>query len=159
MTMEPLVDELRNSATEVRDSVAGQSSDAMHYKPAPDQWSAHEIICHLVDVERLVFRQRLARLLAEDNPHFPDIDHKKWPEEHQYARQDPERMLQQFLTERGETTELAESVAEEKWALQGNHEKRGPMSFADVVKHALDHTRRHVRQIQQTLEAYTSRET
>src|SRR5580700_10767856 len=45
--------------------------------PAPEKWSASEILCHLADCE-IAFGFRLRQTLAEDNHLIQPFDQEKW---------------------------------------------------------------------------------
>ena len=57
-------------------------------RPRPDRWSALEYGCHVRDVFT-VFDGRLALMLAEDDPAFPDWDQDRTAVESRYGEQDP----------------------------------------------------------------------
>lgn len=54
----------------------------------PDRWSDLEYVCHVRDVF-LRFDQRIALMLAEDDPLFPNWDQDATAVEDDYASQDP----------------------------------------------------------------------
>lgn len=65
------------------------SSPAVETRPAPAVWSALEYGAHVRDVYRL-FDARLARMLVEDNPTFPNWDQDETALSERYAQQDPD---------------------------------------------------------------------
>lgn len=81
-------------------------------RPRLDVWSALEYGCHTRDVYR-VFAARLARMLAEDSPHFENWDQDATAVAERYIEQDPAVVAAQ-LAEAG--TSLAEAFA----AVQGS---------------------------------------
>ena len=57
-------------------------------RPAPDVWSPVEYACHVRDVHRL-YDERLAMMLAEDGPEYPNWDQDETAIEQRYSEQDP----------------------------------------------------------------------
>lgn len=57
-------------------------------RPTPGVWSPLEYACHVRDVHR-VFAERVALMLAEDQPHFDNWDQDETARAARYAEQDP----------------------------------------------------------------------
>jgi len=51
--------------------------EARKWKPAPDRWSVHEIVCHCADSE-VNASQRIRYLLAEKDPVIVGYDQEEW---------------------------------------------------------------------------------
>ena len=72
-------------------------------RPRPDVWSPLEYACHVRDVFRL-FDQRLALMLAEDDPQFANWDQDDTAVADRYGEQDPAVVA-------GELAAAAEAIA------------------------------------------------
>lgn len=151
--LDPLVEALEKSAQEIEDVLIGSTTGEQCKAPGPGKWSARDVICHLVDTERLILRPRMEALLREPEPWFPDIDHLPWVEAHRYSEQEPAAKLREFLEERRQTVELVRAAGAEQRQARGTHEIRGPISFSDVVEFCASHTRTHADQIRRALAA------
>ena len=57
-------------------------------RPRPTVWSPVEYACHVRDVHRL-YDERLAMMLAEDDPEYPNWDQDETAIEQRYHEQDP----------------------------------------------------------------------
>jgi hypothetical protein len=57
--------------------VAPLAEALLNFRPAPDRWSIHEILRHLVDFE-LVTAVRMRKILAEERPALPPFDQNAW---------------------------------------------------------------------------------
>lgn len=57
-------------------------------RPSPDRWSALEYACHVRDVYRL-YDERLALMMSEDDPTFPNWDQDASAVEDRYNEQAP----------------------------------------------------------------------
>jgi hypothetical protein len=61
-------------------------------RPRPEVWSPLEYACHVRDVFR-VYDGRLKRMLAEDDPIFPDWDQDAAAVQERYGEQDPQQVI------------------------------------------------------------------
>ena len=68
---------LAETPARVRELVAGRDAAELERRPADGEWSAAQVISHLVDVDVVYgFRWRLS--LTEDRPSYPGYDQKLW---------------------------------------------------------------------------------
>src|SRR5919204_4036331 len=67
--------------------LAAAPAAALARRPAPDAWAPVEVVCHLRDLEES-FHDRLALILAADEPRFPTTNPGRWAIERQYLRQE-----------------------------------------------------------------------
>ena len=65
-------------------------------RPRPDTWSALEYAAHVRDVFR-IFDHRLALMLEEDDPMFPNWDQDATALAERYSEQDPARVAVELL--------------------------------------------------------------
>ena len=65
-------------------------ADRLTTRPSDDRWSALEYACHVRDVFRL-YDRRLAMMLTDDDPDFPNWDQDVTAVEERYNEQDPWR--------------------------------------------------------------------
>jgi hypothetical protein len=87
-------------------------------RPNPDTWSPLEYACHVRDACRR-FNQRLALMLTQDGPLYPNWDQDRTAVEDRYAEQDPDTVLKE-LREAAESLAAAfESVTGEAWHRTG----------------------------------------
>jgi hypothetical protein len=77
--------QLRDNAAAWRDVLA---SSGVRDRPRPDRWSPLEYGCHVRDV-CLLYEQRLALMLTQDNPQFANWDQDATAAEDRYSEQDP----------------------------------------------------------------------
>lgn len=84
-------------------------------RPAAEVWSPLEYACHVRDVHR-VFGERVALVLAEDDPEFPNWDQDETALADDYAGQDPSTVA-------AELAEAAHAVATAYDALDPHDER------------------------------------
>lgn len=76
---ESLVEEYGRGYEMLREAVEGLSEAEIRFKPAPEQWSIHQIIVHLADSE-LVSTHRLKKVLTEEEPLLASFNQDAWAE-------------------------------------------------------------------------------
>lgn len=149
-----VVQDLQQSLAEGKQAFDGAPDDAILRKPGPGKWSARDVLCHLIDTERLIFQHRIRRFLDEPAPRFfPDINHDSWEQEHAYADRDWRAGLAELEAERSRTLDLVRNLQPEQWKLEGEHEVAGPITLQGVAAYCARHTRVHVQQIRNALQA------
>lgn len=116
-------------------------------QPSPEQWSLTEIICHLRDVEREVYRVRFETMIRQETPFIAGVSPDEWAEERLYAAQNGRQALIDFLAARQETLDLLESLPTELWEKQGQHAYFGPTSMHELVYLSVRHDDLHWEQI------------
>lgn len=121
--------------------------EVWHKKPAPDEWSSSEVLCHLRDVEREVNLPRIKKITAETNPFIPGISTDEWAEEKGYFNQDTEEAFFGFLHARLQTLQLLESLPPEEWQRPARHAIFGPTTLQELTGFIALHDQNHIRQI------------
>jgi hypothetical protein len=101
------------------------------------------------DAERDGYLYRYRRLLAEDNPTFPDVDGDKLALERQYGRMNLREAVRDWRAARKEVLALLKKIRPEQWQRIGTHESLGPMSLEIILnRQALGNDEAHLAQIE-----------
>ena len=119
-------------------------------RPAPDEWSLTEIVCHLRDVEREVNGPRLRAVLDSDNPFISGVDSDPWAQTRAYQSQSGPEALKAFTAARAEVVAQLAALAPEAWNRPARHALFGPTHTAEIVGWVLDHDRIHFSQLRET---------
>ena len=137
---------------EVSAALGERRASALARRPAPEAWSATEIVCHLRDIEA-VFTERVRAMLATDEPALPEggPDDRE-ARERQYARQDPALALAEFRRRRGESLELLVALPPADWQRGGEHPARGRLTIDMLVAQLAWHDDNHLDQLKRALE-------
>ena len=61
----------------LRGALAQVPAEALRWRPAPGEWSAHEVVCHCADSETNSYA-RIRFLLAEADPLIQGYDEEAW---------------------------------------------------------------------------------
>lgn len=115
-------------------------------RPAPNEWSVGEILCHLRDSEGEVYLPRLRRVLEEDEPFIPAGNTDAWAEERAYREQDGQQALHDFTAIRLQTLALLRGLNEAQWGRKARHAVFGPTNLQELVRFMAEHDRLHIRQ-------------
>lgn len=87
-------------------------------RPGGDRWSTLEYACHVRDVFRL-FDRRLALMISEDNPTFPNWDQDATAVADRYGEQDPGVVSSELAEAAHTLAEAIESLGADAWARSG----------------------------------------
>ncbi|HET6954679.1 MAG TPA: DinB family protein [Acidimicrobiales bacterium] len=88
-------------------------------RPSHDRWSALEYACHIRDVFRL-YDERLALMLAEDDPDFANWDQDVAAVEGRYGEQDPATVAADIAAAAGPLADRFDGVTGDQWQRTGN---------------------------------------
>jgi DinB superfamily len=119
--------------------------EARLWRPKPGEWSVHECLAHLRDIETLVFLPRIRRMITEERPAMMNFDEVAYHREHYNAEEPADDLLAQYVTARNEIVELMTGASD--WSRTGLHEVRGPITVGWQAEYALGHTWEHLSQI------------
>ena len=140
---------VRSTPDRLKAALAGVPKKLLLWRPAPGKWSIHEIVCHMRDAERLGYLHRYTKILAEDNPTFPDVDGDVLCQEGQYRRLTLREVLRDWRALRKESLVLLKKVKESQWTRIGTHATAGPMSLETVLqRQALGNDEAHLSQVE-----------
>lgn len=120
-------------------------------RPAVDEWSPGEVLCHLRDVDSEVNLPRLAKFLNQKNPFLPGQDTDPWAEIRGYRMQDSKQALSDFIKARIAVLNQLESIKTEDWNRRARHAIFGPMSLRELVNIIAGHDILHIQQVYKAL--------
>lgn len=139
------VEVISSTVGEIENIAARIGSANMSRKPAPDKWSAREILCHLADCE-VVFAFRLRQAVAEDGHVIQPFDQEKWAK--QYDAFGAPEALAVFESVRGWNITFIRSLPKEAFDRTLTHPERGDMTLRTVVETMGGHDRNHLIQLE-----------
>ncbi|HET9110869.1 MAG TPA: DinB family protein [Ktedonobacterales bacterium] len=118
--------------------------------PAPDEWSANEVLAHLRACAD-VWGGCVMRMLAEDTPTLRAINPRAWIERTDYPTLDFQTSLRAFTDQRAELLSTLEPLPPEAWSRgatvtgAGKPLRRTVFSYAEWLA---THERPHLKQIE-----------
>ncbi len=147
MTIKTTIDQLERNKDVFKSHFEQIPEGLIKWKPDQKKWSLLEIVCHLYDEELEDFRSRLRHVANTPDLKMPPIDPEGWVVDRNYAAQDFEKKVSDFLLEREQSIawlrNLDVSVFENAYA----HPKYGPLTGRFFLSNWLAHDYLHMRQI------------
>jgi hypothetical protein len=129
---------------------------ALHWRPAPGEWSAHEVIHHCADSEANA-HLRLRYLLAEKDPLIVGYDQEEWARTLRYARRPLAPALATVVAVRANTVPLLRGLSETEWGRSGRHTEGGADTVEGWLGLYAEHLEIHARQIEANLAGWRAR--
>ena len=133
------------------EQVVAEAGPNLRARPAPGEWSAAEILGHLVDAE-IVLAGRYRWILAHDEPPLVGYDQDLWVDRLGHQDDDPAEMLALLNALVRSHLQLWAKSSESDRARVGIHAERGPESFDLSFRMLAGHGLFHLAQMRRTLE-------
>jgi hypothetical protein len=140
-----LIDRYKQGYQQVSLALAGATDPELDARPAPDKWSAREIVHHLADSE-MTSAIRLRRLLAEEDPSIQGYDQEEYARRLFYDRPIASS-LEAFRFARESSADILERLSEAQWQRRGTHSESGPYSVEKWLEIYAQHAHDHADQI------------
>jgi hypothetical protein len=142
-----LIDHYAAGPSEVLDALAGATADELDRRPAPDVWTAREIVHHLADSETNSYL-RLRRMLVVDGAAIQDYDEEAWALEPRLGYDGPiELPLAVLRAVRASSTALLRRLEPEDFARTGHHPEHDSYSVQAWLEIYAAHAHDHADQI------------
>ena len=137
-------DGLLASLAAVPDRAAEAARAAAVRRVVPGEWTAEQVVRHLVAVETDVHQARLHDLATAAEPRWTWTEPGPWSGEPDL---DLDGVLRRFAALRSETLVAVRLLDEAGWARTGQHATFGPLDVAGVLRSAVDHDEEHLRSL------------
>lgn len=120
--------------------------DLWEWSPAPDEWSAHQILTHLLHIETAVIPVRVRQMIERDGaPLTPGGEPAVAPP--------PAETLRAWRHARERNLAFLRGLTPEQLARSGEHPEYGRISAREHIIEWAYHDLEHLRQLQATVEA------
>jgi hypothetical protein len=116
-------------------------------RPAPERWSAGEVLAHLADAE-IVTGWRVRSILASDGVALQPFDQDVWAEAFKYGEVDPVESLATFSAARASLLSLLRRVDPARRRHHGVHAERGKEPIEHLIRLYAGHDLNHLKQIE-----------
>ena len=128
--------------------------EAWTYKPAPEEWSVHEVLVHMGDSESMA-ALRLRKLMVEPGSTLMAYEEAKWADALNYQSQSADDALQVIMLARGTTYRLLNTVDVNAFQNSVIHpEMREPYTLDTWLDIYARHIPDHVGQIQRAYDSW-----
>jgi hypothetical protein len=132
--------------------VKGVPASKLRKRPAPEKWSAGEILAHLADSE-IVIGWRMRQILGAPGSPIQAYDQDSWAAAGHYKKRDPRKSAEQFRVVREANLALLKSLAPEQWKHHGMHSERGVETIEHIVRMIAGHDLNHTKQVERIVGA------
>jgi len=150
---ERLIQRYADGPARLESALGGVPAAAMQWRPAPGEWSAHEVVCHCADSETNA-AARIRYLLVEKEPVIIGYDQEAWARELDYHAHPIEPALATVRAVRKSTAALIRRLPASAWERRGRHTESGPYSAEDWLQIYAEHLEGHARQIEAATQAW-----
>lgn len=116
---------------------------AAYVRPAPDDWSAADIVQHFIYVEQGL-QARLNRIVTEDEPYLPYLHPNE--EAHTSTASLP-ILLTELRASRNQTVAYLNNLKPADWKKTAVHETEGAADLSFFVQMIIDHDKVHISQL------------
>lgn len=129
-------------------ALATRAADPRH-RPAENEFTVVENVCHLRDIEAEGYVVRIRRLLEESAPLLDDLDGARLAIERRYNEQDLDAAIDAFANARANSVAMLRAI-EDAGVLErsGTYAGEGPVTLADIVVRMGEHDEGHVRDLE-----------
>jgi hypothetical protein len=148
-----LIQQYADGPARLRAALAKVPEAARKWRPAPGEWSAHEVVCHCADSETNSYA-RIRFLVAEKDPVIQGYDQENWARTFDYHALPLEPALATVESVRASTAALIRTLSEADWAKRGRHTESGAYGAEEWLEIYADHLENHARQIENNLAAW-----
>src|SRR5262245_11775330 len=142
---------LRESLVVLPQLLKGVAPDQLRRAPAPGEWSAHVVVCHLV-LNEITTAISLRLILTQDRPLLSEIEDDRCAERFAPLYPDTETALRVWLTLREDNLRLCASVSPDDRDRMGQvpWNSKG-VSFRSYIASRGFHDANHIEQIRAAL--------
>jgi len=126
---------------EYPDRLAPAAMAAADRPVEPGEWGPAEVVRHLIAVEGEVWQSRLARVAAEDDPHWD------WTEPglaQGFDTASLEAIVAAFTVARATTARTIGELDDAGWARHGTHATYGVLDVEGLLRLAIEHDGSHL---------------
>jgi hypothetical protein len=134
------------TAKKLERMIKGATSAKLQKRPAPEKWSATEILAHLADAE-IVVSWRLRSILGSPGTPIQAFDQDAWVAAGHYAKRDARKSLEQFRVLRDANLALYKNLTPQQWKHHGVHAERGEESVERIAQMMAGHDINHLEQV------------
>jgi hypothetical protein len=128
-------------------------AEARQWRPAPGEWSAHEVVVHCADSETQS-ASRIRVLASEKNPVIQGYDEAQWARDFDYHAHPLDVAFTTVDAVRADTTAVLRRLPEAAWSKVGHHTESGRYTAEDWLRIYADHLENHARQIEANVAAW-----
>lgn len=140
----------------LQEALATVPPEALQWRPAPSEWSAHEVVVHCADSETQA-ASRIRVVICEKEPVIQGYDQERWARELDYHGHPLDVALATVVAVRAHTAALLRRLPETARARVGRHTESGRYTAEQWLSIYAEHLEGHARQIADNVRAWRRR--
>jgi hypothetical protein len=121
-------------------------------RPARGEWSATEVLGHLLDAE-VTLGFRIRKLAAEPGAPIVAWDQDRWTDGLRHRRADPRTLAAAYGALRAANVDQARRMSPAQRRAAGRHPEYGRLRVEQILAHWAEHDLNHIEQIRAALRA------
>jgi uncharacterized damage-inducible protein DinB len=121
-------------------------------RPARGEWSAAEVLGHLLDAE-ITLAFRIRKLAAEPGAAIVAWDQGRWTDGLRHRRADPRTLVSAYGALRAANVEQIRRLSPAQRRAAGRHPEYGRLRIDELLNHWAEHDLNHIAQIRTALRA------
>jgi len=138
--------QLREIPTTFRNALLLDDDRAMRHRPAVGEWSAIEVLGHMID-KMQNWSRRSERVLTEERPVLLAFDQDATVRDHDYQHADAEALLEQLSQSCEHFAAIVEHIPESALERQGIHSDVGPITLRYCIEAPIQSAGGHLEQL------------
>jgi len=138
--------QIREIPTVFRLALLPGDDDIIRHHPAESEWSAVEVVGHMID-KMQIWASRVERILVEERPALPGYDQDMLVRDHDYLHADPDVLFEYLRQACERFATLIERIPTFALQREGVHEEVGPMTLRQCIEAPLDSAPEHLAQL------------
>ena len=149
LPIERILPMLAASPARIAELTRGLTPEQLRAAPAPDEWSANDVLAHLRACAD-VWGGCIRTILSEDRPTFKAVNPRAWITKTDYLDLDFQQSLRAFTTQRADLLAVLEPLSPTGWARDATVTGAGKPLTRTVLYYADSlavHERPHLKQI------------
>lgn len=150
---ERLIQRYADGPARLEGALARVPAAARKWRPAPGEWSAHEVVCHCADSETNG-AARIRYVVCEPEPVVLGYDENVWAVALDYHGHPVEVALATVRAVRANTVVVLRRLPKGAWARGGRHTASGRYTALDWLTIYAEHLEIHAGQIEANLAAW-----
>jgi DinB superfamily len=151
-----LIAQYESGVSAFKAALAAVPPAALQWRPAPGQWSVHEIVCHCADSETNS-ASRIRYLTGERDLSLDNYDQDRWAIDFDYHAHPLDAALATVEAVRANTAPLIRRLPAEAWQRVHHHKTYGRYTPEHWLRTYAVHLHEHARQIENNVAAWRAR--
>ena len=143
MDTEKLIGDYAAVAVQLRESVAGLTTEQQRARPIAGKWSIHEVVCHIADFEP-ISTVRIGRVIAEEKPTLMGANETAFARALAYDARDFEEQLRLIEILRSHTARILRTLPASAFQRVGIHSEDGPLTLEKLIVRVTNHLPHHI---------------